>query len=545
MGDDFTISGQIVDVAAGDIFPGRVSMEDGRITRVARLKSAPDRLICPGFIDAHVHIESSLLIPAEFAAVAVTHGTVGAVSDPHEIANVLGVRGVEYMIENGRQVPFYFCWGAPSCVPATPFDSAGGRITVQDIRYLFTLPEVGYLSEMMNYPGVLANAPEVMEKLILARAMKKPIDGHAPLLRGDDLSRYIAAGISTDHESVGFEEAKEKIEKGMKILLREGSGGRNLDDLQPLLFDHAADCMFCTDDAHPGFLVGGHINRMVRRTLDAGIPLLSAMRAACLNPVRHYGLKAGLLKVGDSADFIVIPEVSKMEVEATYIRGRLVAADGKSKFKSEPCKPVNNFERHPVADAEIQMPASGALVKVMAVTDGQLVTECEPAAPTVDNGFVIADPARDILKLVVLNRYEKKARPAVAFIRGFGLKRGALAASVGHDSHNITAVGADDESLVKAINWVIKNRGALVVVDGNEKVVLPLPVAGLMSMEEGRKVAEIEDELNQAAKTLGTNLTSPLTMLSFMSLLVIPKLKLSAQGLFDVEKFRLTDAFAR
>jgi adenine deaminase len=545
MSDAFTITGQIVDIVAGDIFPGRIAMDEGRIISVTRLKSAPERLICPGFIDAHVHIESSLLIPAEFAAVAVTHGTVGAVSDPHEIANVLGVAGVEYMIENGRQVPFYFCWGAPSCVPATPFETAGGRITARDIRRLFTRPEVGYLAEVMNYPGVLAKDPEMMEKLHVALILKKPVDGHAPLLRGDDLSRYIAAGISTDHESTAFEEAKEKVEKGMNIIIREGSGARNLDDLMPLLFDHVDACMFCTDDAHPDYLIEGHINRMVRRAIEAGVPLMSALRVACLNPVRHYGLKAGLLKRGDNADFIVIPEVSRMEVEATYIRGKRVAGDGNTNIKPETGRPVNNFQRDPVGETDIRMPATGRNLRVIGVTDGQLVTASEMAEPTVDGGWVMADPSRDILKLIVVNRYERKEKPAVAFVRGFGLTRGALAGSVGHDSHNITAVGADDANLVKAVNLVIKNRGGLVAVDGSETVVLPLPVGGLMSLEKARKVAEIEEELNQAARAVGASLKAPFTMLSFLSLLVIPQLKLSDKGLFDVEKFQLTTAFAR
>ncbi|MBN1381896.1 MAG: adenine deaminase [Deltaproteobacteria bacterium] len=543
MDDAFTITGQIVDITAGDIFPGRVAMEHGKIVDITTLKSAPERLICPGFIDAHVHIESSLLTPAEFATVAVTHGTICAVSDPHEIANVLGVSGVEYMIKNGRQIPFYFCWGAPSCVPATPFETAGGRITARDIRYLFTFPEVGYLAEMMNYPGVLAKAPEVMEKLKAARALKKPIDGHAPLLRGDDLSRYIAAGISTDHESVSLEEAREKIDKGMKIIIRQGSAARNLNDLLPLLFDHAADCMFCTDDIHPGDLIRGHINAMAREAMEAGVPLLSALRAACWNPARHYGLRAGLLKVGDNADFIVIPEVSKMEVESTYIRGQLVAADGHAKIKPGTARLVNNFQCDPIGETDIQLPAEGRLLKVIGITDGQLVTESELAEPTVEQGMVVSDPSRDILKLVIVNRYERKAKPAVAFVRGFGLERGALAASVGHDSHNITAVGVDDESLTKAINWVIRNKGALVAVEGKEKVVMPLPVAGLMSLEEALKVAEIEKELNQAASTLGTNPAAPFTMLSFMSLIVIPKLKLSDKGLFDVETFQFAEPF--
>jgi len=545
MNEAFTITGQIVDLAAGDIFPGRVALEDGRITEVARLKSAPERLICPGFIDAHVHIESSLLLPAEFAAVAVTHGTVGAVSDPHEIANVLGVPGVEYMIENGRQVPFYFCWGAPSCVPATPHETSGGCITARDIRYLLTVPEVGYLAEMMNYPGVLSKAPEVMAKLKVARDLKKPIDGHAPLLRGEDLSRYIAAGISTDHESVDFEEAREKIEKGMKILIRERSGARNLNGLLPLLLEHAADCMFCTDDVHPGDFLKGHINGLVRRALEAGVPLISALRAACLNPVRHYSLQAGLLSVGDHADFIVIPEASKMEVEATYIRGQRVAADGNTMIKPETGRPVNNFQRDPIGETDIQVAAESRLLRVIGVKEGQLVTESEWAEPTVDGGCVVSDPSRDILKIVVVNRYERKAKPAVAFIRGFGLTRGALAASVGHDSYNITAVGADDESLIKALNLVIRNKGALVVVDGSEKVVMPLPVAGLMSLEEARKIAEIDAELNEAARAVGASLAAPFTVLSFMSLLVIPKLKLSDKGLFDAEKFQFTTNFVR
>lgn len=545
MSDAYTITGQIADVTAGEIYPGRITMDGDKIVSVEHLRNAPERLICPGFIDAHVHVESSLLIPAEFAAVAVTHGTVGAVADPHEIANVLGVPGVEYMIMNGRQMPFYFCWGAPSCVPATPFETAGGAVSLQDIRRLFGFPEVGFLAEMMNYPGVIMRDPSVMEKIRAAQSFGKPVDGHAPLLRGDDLSKYIAAGISTDHEAVTLDEAREKIDKGMKILIREGSAARYLSELTPLLIDCGDMCMFCTDDIHAGDLMRGHINEMVKRVTDAGVPLMTALRAACLNPLRHYGMKAGLLREGDAADLVVVPEKSKMQIEAVYVRGRLVAADGKARIKPDGAPVINRFNHRSISGDDIQVPVHEGLLKVIRVCEGRLITDAELYEPLLDNGLAISDPARDILKAVVVNRYSVKAKPAVAFVRGFGLKHGAIAASVGHDSHNVTAVGADDESLVEAINLVIKNKGALVAVEGGEKVVLPLPVAGLMSLEEAPNVEKIQNELNQAAQAAASILASPFTMMSFLPLLVIPKLRLSDKGLFDSENFQLTSLFAR
>ena len=543
MEDTYTITGQIVDVFRDRLYPGKVTIKDRRIFSLTPLKSAPERLICPGFIDAHIHIESSFLTPAAFAATAVVHGTIGAVADPHEIANVLGVTGIKFMVENGHEAPFYFSWGAPPCVPATSYETTGGKITYEDVAYLLALPEIGHLAEVMNYPGVLKKDLELMKKIDLAKSLCKPIDGHAPLLRGEDLSRYIAAGISTDHESTSCDEAREKIEKGMKIILRGGSIANNLDELLPLFEDLPDSLMFSADDIHASDLLKGHINLCVKKALEKGVPFFEAIKAATLNPVKHYALKVGLLQEGDSADFIVISDASTMEIEATYIQGRCVAAEGKTKIKAVSTHPINNFRRSPLKLEELQIVTQKGLMRVIRVLEGQLHTESELVEPSMDGNFVVSDQKRDILKLVVVNRYDAKSKPAIAFVRGFGLKNGALATSVAHDAHNIIAVGVDDHDLLQAINLVIKHRGGLACVDGREKVIMPLPVAGLMSLEEAKMVAEIEKELNHAAQSLGTKFKYPFTNLSFLSLLVIPKLKLSDRGLFDGETFRFTPLF--
>ena len=540
----FTITGQIVDIINGNIFPGKIVIESGLIKSIDYLASAPSRLICPGLVDAHVHVESSLLVPSEFARVALCHGTIASVADPHEIANVLGIKGVKFMLENGSITPFYFCWGAPSCVPATDFETAGGELGLKEIEELLGLSQVGFLAEMMNFPGVITRDKLVLEKIALAKALDKPIDGHAPLLRGDELSAYIRAGISTDHESTSLEEAREKIEKGMKILIREGSAAKNFETLKPLLLEVPEMCMFSTDDAHPSAFLRGHINQLVRRACDFGVPFLTALRVASLNPIMHYKLNCGLLRLGDRADFIVVPDPSSMEVEATFIKGREVASDGFSKLTHVPVSPINNFSRCEINERELHLAAAEGELRVIRVNDGELITGEELVTPAIEDGLVMPDLENDVLKLVVVNRYQAIGKPAVSFVRGFGLKKGAIASSVCHDSHNIIAVGTSDRELLHAINTIIKHRGGLVLVEGKETVVLPLPVAGLMSIYPAEEVERIESELNAAARELGTTLTAPFTTLSFLSLLVIPKLKLSDRGLFDGESFKFVSQFA-
>lgn len=539
---NFRIAGQVVDIAGRRVYGGEVVVESGIIREIVPVANAGTQHILPGFIDAHVHIESSMLIPSEFARLAAVHGTVATVSDPHEIANVMGIPGVDYMIGNGRQVPFKFYFGAPSCVPATPFETAGAELGPEAINILLRRPEIRYLAEMMNWPGVINRDPVVMEKLALAKRYGKPIDGHAPGLTPAQAEAYIAAGIQTDHECVSLEEARHKLSQGMKILIREGSAARNFDALIGLVPGHEDDVMFCSDDKHPDSLVEGHINLLVRRALAKGIDIFSILKAACVNPVRHFGLDVGQLRPGDPADFIVVDNLQSVNVLQTFVGGQQAAEQGRTAISSVSASIINNFHADEVHADDFRIKAESHIMRVIEALDGQIITTSSLQPVMADKGWAVADPERDILKLAVVNRY-RKAPPAVAFIRGFGVKHGAIASSVAHDCHNIVAVGADDESLAAAINAVIEKKGGISAVHGNEAAVLPLPVAGIMSAGDGYEVARHYQALDQLAKSMGSTLAAPFMTLSFMALLVIPKLKLSDRGLFDGDRFSFVPVF--
>ena len=539
------ISGHIVDVRSKRIFDGELTIENGRITAVSESSTVADQYILPGFIDAHVHVESSMLVPAEFARLAVVHGTVGTVSDPHEIGNVLGVEGVEYMIANGKRVNFKFNFGAPSCVPATTFETAGAEITPDEVEYLLKKPEVKYLAEMMNWPGVLYHDETVYKKLDIAKKLGKPIDGHAPGLRGEQAENYIKAGISTDHECFTAEEARDKLKHGMKIAIREGSAAKNFEALVELFAEAPEMLMFCSDDKHPDNLVEGHIDQLVKRALAKGHDLFDVLTAACITPVDHYKLDIGTLQQGDFADFIVVNNLQEFKVKSTYINGEQVAENGKSLIPQFQNKVINQFNCEPIDGEAIRVKADGNTLNVIEALDGQLITNGLPlACKTDEKGYAISDVATDVLKMVVVNRYQPAA-PAMAFIKNFKLKEGAIASSVGHDSHNIIAVGVDDDSIVKAINLLIAEKGGVSAVSSSGQMILPLPVAGIMSAEDGYEVAKKYTAIDKMAKTMGSTLDSPYMTLSFMALLVIPKLKLSDLGLFDGEKFELTSLFTK
>jgi adenine deaminase len=541
---DFRITTHVVDIHQRRIEPAEVMVEHGRITRIVPHTGPVEGYLIPGFVDAHVHVESSMLTPAEFARVAVTHGTVGTVSDPHEIANVLGVPGVEYMIDNGRQVPFHFCFGAPSCVPATAFETAGATIDADAIGRLLERPEIGYLAEVMDFPGVLNGAPQVMAKIAHAHRLGKPVDGHAPGLHGELARRYIAAGIHTDHECFTREEAVDKLAHGMHILIREGSAARNFEALIDLLHDHPDRIMFCTDDMHPDSLLEGHLDRICARAVHRGHDVFHVLRAASLNPIRHYRLPVGLLRVGDPADMVLVDDLHDFKVRRTWVRGRLVAEDGRTLIPPPPVADrPNNFARQPVTLDQLHVPATTSDLLVIGALDGQLITTREHLPATVRDGACVADPAKDLLKIAVVDRYQG-APPAVSWITGFGLKQGAVASSVAHDSHNIVAVGTNDADLCAAINAVVEQRGGISLACGDRREVLPLPVAGIMSDADGPTVAHAYARLDRAAKALGSTLAAPYMTLSFMALPVIPHLKITDRGLFDVDAFRLVSATA-
>ena len=542
MNNSFTIGGQIVDLVHSRIFSGVVIVEDGKITKIEEQPVGNTQYIMPGFVDAHVHIESSMLVPSEFARLASCHGTVATVSDPHEIANVLGKNGIRYMIENGKKVPFKFFFGAPSCVPATAFETSGHVLNASDVEELLASDDIYYLSEVMNYPGVLANDPEVRAKIAAAKRYGKPIDGHAPALTGPDLQTYVGAGISTDHECYTLAEALEKISLGMKILIREGSAAKNFESLIPLMATHPDKLMFCSDDKHPNELVEGHMDVLVRRAIALGYNVMDVLKAASLNAVRHYHLNVGMLQTGDDADFIVVDDLHNPVAKQTYIKGRLVAENGMSNIKYVETGTPNIFERPYLYAQDLFVPDEGKRIKVIQCFDGQLITKCFTTEPKVENGGIVSDVDRDILKMVVVNRYQPYT-PTVAFIKGFGLKRGALASSVAHDSHNLVAVGVTDSDILHAVNLLIEHTGGVTAYCGTEMLAVPLPVAGLMSNEDGYEVAAAYQNADALAKRLGSTLYAPFMTLAFMALLVIPELKISDQGLFDVKKFEITSVY--
>jgi len=543
MKPSFSVSGQYVDIVGKQIYPATIQVENGTIVSISPCENAPLQYLLPGFIDSHVHIESSMLIPSSFARLAVLHGTIGTISDPHEIANVCGVDGVHYMIDNGKKVPFHFFFGAPSCVPATNFETAGAMIDSDQITELLASDDIYYLSEMMNFPGVLYQDDEVMKKISAAHQAGKPLDGHAPGLRGEEAKKYIAAGISTDHECFTIDEALDKLGFGMKILIREGSAAKNFEALYPLLNSHTNNIMLCSDDKHPDSLLEGHINQLCSRAIAKGIDKFKVLQAACINPVEHYKLPTGKMQVGDPANFIMVNDLISFEVVSTFINGLMVAEKGKSYIAAIPENSINQFDAPFISAVQLKIdtkdyPNQNGLIPVIEAIDGQLITNCIWMSPTEKENCLISNTTNDVLKLVVYNRY-KTAAPSIAFIKNFGFTHGAIASTVAHDSHNIIAVGVDDESIMTAINSVIQEKGGVSCVNKTDSKILALPVAGLMSTADPYEVAEQYTIIDAMSKGLGSKLASPFMTLSFMALLVIPHLKLSDKGLFDGDQFKL------
>ncbi|RJX35558.1 MAG: adenine deaminase [Desulfurivibrio sp.] len=538
-----SIEGNVVQVLDKRIFRGRVSWAGGVITEVEELGDEEPGYpyLIPGFIDAHVHIESAMLPPAEFGRQAVRHGMVAAVADPHEIANVLGADGVRFMVASARRTPFKTFFGVPSCVPATPFETAGAALDLAEMESLFQEPEVRHLAEMMNFPGVLAGDAQVMAKIELARRLGRPVDGHAPGLRSSEAARYAAAGISTDHECFTLAEAHDKLACGMHILVREGSAACNFAALHSLITTHTEQVMLCCDDKHPDDLAAGYLDRLAARAVALGHHPLAVLRCACVNPVLHYGLPVGLLRPGDAMDAALVADLRDFLVLKVWLAGNLAALIGFTLLPKIAVAPVNNFRARPITAADLQLPAGQGPLPVIEAIDGELITRRLLLEPRRAGGVPVADPEQDILLLCVVNRYQE-APPALALIRGFGLKNGALASSVAHDSHNVVAVGTDADSLCRAVNAVIEAKGGIAVADASCVDLLPLPIAGLMSDGDGQQVGRRYAELDQLAHGLGSNLRAPFMTLSFMALLVIPELKLSDRGLFDGRSFCFVDA---
>ena len=533
------ILGQIVDIPNRRIYSGELTIANGKISEIVERQHDVNSYILPGFIDAHIHIESSMLVPSEFARIAVKHGTVATVSDPHEIANVLGVEGVEFMIKNGKQTPFKFNFGAPSCVPATNYESAGAIINSEDIKELMSNPDILYLAELMNYPGVIYDDVEVLKKIAWAKHNNKPVDGHAPGLGGNDLTKYIATGISTDHECFTYDEGLEKLQKGMKVLIREGSAAKNFEALIDLLPEHFENMMFCSDDKHPDDLLEGHINQLCARAIAKEIDVFKVLQVACVNPVKHYNLNIGLMQVGDPADCIVVEDLKSFKTLQTFINGELVYDNGISKIKSVDFKNLNNFDTDKKEVLDFKFKSSAKQIRVIEALEGLLVTNELIEDALIENGNLVSNIEKDILKMTVVNRYRNE-KPAIAFIKNFGLKEGAIASSIGHDSHNIIAVGVSDKAICKAVNLIIENKGGICAVSDTQEKIVPLPVAGIMSNRDAETIGAHYAEIDNMAKRFGSHLSAPYMTLSFMALLVIPSLKLSDKGLFNGNSFQFT-----
>ena len=561
----------MLDVLTDSVYPARITIEDGIFKEIVPIQVSEETqidvegLMLPGFIDSHIHIESSMMTPAQFAKVAVRHGTTAVVCDPHEIANVHGIDGVEFMIENASTVPFNFYFAAPSCVPATSFETSGAVLDSEDIEYLLQKPEVVALAEMMNFPGVIGADEEVLRKLRIARKYNKPIDGHAPLVSGKELDKYIEQGIVTDHECSNFHEAIEKKQKGMKIMVRDGSSAKNMEALfdfsQRIEYYKNQDSFgiiptevlsrrlhspifdfMVSDDKNPRDLVNGHLNESVKKAVGLGIDLIKAIEMVTINPAAHYGLDGGSIVTGSKADFIIVDNLDELNILKTYISGECVFDGENVLFDVEDVEFVNsmNVDKKSSEDFNIYFNGDECEVNVIQCFDGDLLTKKATAKLKTQNGIVQPDISEDVLKMAVVERHGSN-NVANAFIKGFGLKKGAIASSVSHDSHNIVVIGYSSEKMAEAVNMVIENMGGIAVVSDDFEDSLSLPIAGLMSNQEGIVTAKKLRTLQKMAFAMGCRLTAPFMTMAFMSLLVIPSIKLSDKGLFDGDRFEFMD----
>jgi len=535
------IYGHLVDIHNRDIYPAEITVLKGKIDKIERTNFVPDIFIMPGLIDAHIHIESSMITPGAFAMAAVQHGTIGVVSDPHEIANVLGIQGVKFMIEDAEKVPLHFWFGAPSCVPATSFETSGAILTEKEVGELLEMPEIKYLSEMMNIPGVINDTKEVENKLELAKKAGKPIDGHAPGLSGELLIKYVSSGISTDHECSSLEEAQEKLALGMKILIREGSAARNLQALKHLFKTNPDMLMLCSDDLHPEMLRKGHINKLIAGLISEGFNVFDIIRSATINPVKHYNLEADLLQQGQNADFILVDSLSGMNVIETWIGGKRVFANEHVLFSYKPGKVVNNFNCEPINEKDLKIANQNRKIRIIKAFDGELTTR-EIIGKPVNKKFIESDINKDILKIVVKDRYND-SQLVIGLINGYGLKKGAFASSIAHDSHNIICVGTNDKDIVRAVNEIVRQKGGLAVSSEGKVNSLQLNIGGIMTNRLCDDIAREYEILSDLVRSLGCKMTSPFMTLSFMALLVIPELKIGDRGLFDVNKSELVSLF--
>jgi adenine deaminase len=534
------LEGNLVDVIGQRIFPARVSFQDGVITGVEEISGKFEGFLIPGMIDSHIHIESSLLCPSRFAEAVVPHGTTAVITDPHEIANVLGLQGVDYMVKDSKTVPLRVYFTAPSCVPSTPFETSGAHFGAREIEALLSRPEFVALGELMNYPGAVAHDPQVMEKIEVARKLGRPIDGHAPLLSGEDLKEYVRLGILTDHECTSSAEAKEKHELGMQIMVRQGSASRNLEALAE--FARSNDFFLVSDDKSVSDLVSGHLDRILAEAVEQGIDPVRAIRAVTINPALHYGLSIGAIEVGRKADIVQVADLKSFHVQDVYVDGQLVASRGAPKFEVKPKEMAYQFVlmRKVPSDFEVMSTSPLAEVRVIGIVKDEIITEDLTATLRTENGRVLPDLEQDVLKIAVVNRYGD-APVANGFVKGFGMKRGAVASSVAHDAHNIIVIGASSEDMATAVNTLVMEGGGFCACADGKTHILNLRVAGLMCTRRAVEVKRVLDIVQARVRELGSPLENPFMTMSFLSLLVIPALKLGDRGLFDVRAFKFVD----
>lgn len=543
---------RLVNVLAGEIHATDIAVFGGRVVGLGpyearEVVNLDGRFVCPGFMDAHVHLESSMVQPSEFARAVVPHGTTTVVCDPHEIANVLGLDGVRYVLQASEGLPLQVYVMAPSCVPATHMETAGAELTAADIEQLWAYPRVIGLGEMMNFPGVLFRVPPVLDKIRAAGG--RPIDGHAPGLSGRDLNAYVAAGIRSDHESTELEEAREKLRRGMHLMIREGTTARNLHALLPVVTPaNARFCHFCTDDRHPDTLLAeGHIDDVVRKAIAWGLDPVMAVQMATINTAEYFGLRnLGAVAPGYRADLLILDDLEAVDIVQVYAGGQLVAESGdflleRSQLPHVPVQPSVNV---PLSAIDLRIPAAEGRARVIGVIPEQIVTEALRLEPAIEEGFVVSDPERDLLKIAVVERHRGTGNVGLGLVRGVGLERGAIASSVAHDSHNIVVVGTSDAEMKAAVAAVVEMGGGQVVLAGGEvQAACALPIAGLMSDRPLEEVQGQVEALTEAAHALGCTLPDPLMTLSFLALPVIPALKLTDKGLVDVNAFDFVPLF--
>jgi adenine deaminase len=539
--DRTVIEGNLVDVVREAVFPARIETSHGIITLIERVDKEFRDFLVPGLIDAHIHIESSLLSPSRFAEAAVPHGTTAVIADPHEIANVLGLEGIDYMVRDAAAVPLRFYFTAPSCVPATPFETSGAVLGPREVEKLLERDNFIALGELMNYPGAIRGDPDVIAKIDVARRLRKPVDGHCPLLSGEPLRAYVGLGISTDHECTTAAEALEKHALGMRVMVREGSVSKDLEALAPFARDH--EFLLVSDDLLLPDLLRGHLDRSLAAAVSLGIDPFRALRAATINPARHYGLPLGLLEAGRMADIVRVADLGSFRILEVYIGGRRAAGQGRPTFVARPEPLPGRLSVRERSPRDFAVRASGPSAKVRSIglVKDSLLTQSLKATLSVEDGLVMPDADRDILRIAVVNRY-RDAPVANGFVTGFGLKDGAIAGSVAHDSHNIIAVGAGAGDVADAVNRVIREGGGFSACASGRGAILPLPVAGLMSAEPAAAVGETLDRLHAMAEAQGSTIPRPFMAMSFLSLLVIPSLKIGDRGLFDVDAFRFVEA---